>query len=153
MTFLVAAALTYLLGHTSGDLVTLQPFAAQRDVLKAEIAVARQTAAEIEKTPLTQAVEHDTEVARGDTLTVVVNAQGCEKDAKGLCNISADVVAYKPDGGVHSEIKALSLNRGRATAPLTFAAADGTGLYRVVATVRDLNARRFAKVERIFGVK
>ena len=30
---------------------------------------------------------------------------------------------------------------------------DVTGVYRVVATVRDLRATRFAKTERLFGVK
>jgi hypothetical protein len=153
MPIITAAALAAIVGLSLESGTVRQGFAAQRDVLKAEIAIATQPASEIEKLPLMHAIEHDTEVARGEALTIVVSAQGCEKDARGACNISADVVTLRPDGSEYATVKALPLGGGRATAPLTFAAADVTGLYRVVATVRDLNARRFAKVERIFGVK
>jgi hypothetical protein len=152
MTIVATAALAVVVAVVSTQ-PAQQPFAAQRDVLKSEIAIATADAREIQKLPITHVIEHDTEVARGESLTIVVTAQGCEKDATGACSIAADVVTLRPDGSTHSEVKSLSLASGRATAPLGFAPDDTTGLYRVVATVRDLNARRFAKVERILGVK
>jgi hypothetical protein len=98
-------------------------------------------------------LEHDTEVSRSETITIVLTIPDCEKGANAACNTSADLVTYKPDGTVHSEVKNVSLNNRRVTTPLKLAAGDPTGLYKVVATVRDLNARRLANAERIFGVK
>jgi hypothetical protein len=99
-------------------------------------------------------LEHDTEVARSEAVTIVVSIAACEPVEGGSsCNASADVVAYKPDGTVHTELKNLSLNSRRATAVLPLTANDVTGLYKVVATVRDLAARRFGNAERSFGVK
>ena len=106
-----------------------------------------------DKLATTVALEHDTEVARSESVTIVVSVGTCEKGANGSCNVSADVVTYKPDGTVYSEVKNLSVNDRRATAPLPLKASDATGLYKVIATVRDLNARRFGKAERSFGVK
>ncbi len=122
----------------------------KREVLRAEVAITTLPAAEI---AAAKAIDHDTEVARSEPITVVVTIQGCQPDARGACNASADVEAQKPDGSVHSEMKNITLNSGRGTAALTLAAGDVTGVYKVVATVRDLNARRFARTERLFGVK
>ena len=47
----------------------------------------------------------------------------------------------------------VSLNSLRTTAPLKLSASDQTGLYKIVATVRDLNASRFGTAERVFSVK
>ena len=98
-------------------------------------------------------LEHDSEVARTETVTVVVIMPPCQKDPQGSCNASADIVTYTPDGKVHSEIKGVSLNAGRGTAALKLAPTDATGVYRVVAIVRDLNAKQFGTTERRFGVK
>ena len=60
---------------------------------------------------------------------------------------------YKPDGTVHSELKNINLSTHRGSAILKLSMDDVTGIYKVVATVRDLQAQRFAKTERLFGVK
>jgi hypothetical protein len=130
-----------------------QSLSAKREVLQAVVAITTLPAAEVKAIPAAKAIEHDSEVARSEAVTVVVTIQGCQADATGVCNATADVVAYKPDGSVHSEMKAITLAAGRGTAALKLAPADVTGVYKVVATVRDLNARRFGKTERLFGVK
>jgi hypothetical protein len=133
-------------------LIQTQPTLSQkRESLQPVVLVTTRPAAEVAKEPST--LEHDTEVARGEAVTVVLTIPACEKGANGVCNASADLVTYRPDGTVHSEVKNMSLNDRRVTAPLKLNQNDATGLYRVVATVRDLNARRFASAERIFGVK
>lgn len=125
----------------------------KREVLKAVVAITTRPATELAGIPAAQEVEHDSEVARSEAVTVVVMVQGCQPDAKGVCQASADVVAYKPDGSVHSEMKGINLSSGRGTASLKLAPTDETGVYKVVATVRDPTARRFGKTERLFGVK
>jgi hypothetical protein len=54
---------------------------------------------------------------------------------------------------VFHEVKKLNLPRGRAAVPLKIDARAPGGVYRVVVTVRDLASRRFATLERQFGVK
>jgi hypothetical protein len=130
-----------------------QPLSQQRAGLLPEVLITTLSAEEIAKRGASQPLEHDTEVQRHEAITVIVTIAECTKDAKGTCNASADVVAYKPDGSVHSEMKTVSLNTGRGTASLKLLEGDATGLYKVVATVRDLNARRFGKAERSFGVR
>lgn len=51
------------------------------------------------------------------------------------------------------ETKSLDLPTGRGAVPLKIDANSATGIYKVVVTIRDLTARRFATVERQFGVK
>ena len=123
----------------------------KRQSLQPVVLVTTLAAAEVAKQADT--LEHDTEVARNESITIVLSIPACEPGANGACNASADLVTYKPDGTIHSEVKNVSLNQRRATAPLKLNPSDAAGLYKVVATVRDLNARRFASVERIFGVK
>ncbi len=130
-----------------------QSLTERREVLKSVVAITTRPVADLASVPATQEIEHDSEVDRSEVVTVVVMMQGCQPDAKGACRASADVVAYKPDGSVHSEMKAIDLATGRGTTTLKLAPSDVTGVYRVVATVRDLNARRFGKTERLFGVK
>ena len=60
---------------------------------------------------------------------------------------------YKPDGAVFQEAKSLDLPTGRGAVPLKIDANSDAGIYRVIVTVRDLTARRFANMERQFGVK
>lgn len=135
-------------------LVSGQPsLTSKREVLKGVVAITTRPATELAGIPAAQEVEHDSEVARSEAVTVVVMVQGCQPDAKGVCQASADVVAYKPDGSVHSEMKQINLSSGRGTASLKLAPTDETGVYKVVATVRDPTARRFGKTERLFGVK
>ncbi|MGQ0734917.1 MAG: hypothetical protein ACT4QD_14835 [Acidobacteriota bacterium] len=125
----------------------------KRSVLQSEVAITTLTAEEIHRLPAVPPVDHDSEVSRTERVHVVVMVQGCEKNEQGACTATAEVVAYKPDGAVHTQLKDLSLSGGRAVASLPLAATDETGIYRVVATVRDLTARRFAQTERLFGVK
>ena len=130
-----------------------QSLTSKREVLKSVVAITTQPAADLARIPSSQEIEHDSEVARSEAVTVVVMVQGCQPDAQGTCRASADVVAYKPDGSVHSEMKDINIGSGRGTTTLKLAPTDETGVYKVVATVRDLNARRFGKTERLFGVK
>jgi hypothetical protein len=97
-------------------------------------------------------IEHMSEVARGGPVTAVVRTSGCQKVGD-MCTVNADIVVYSPDGSVFHEAKNLDLPQGRIAVPLKVDANTPTGVYRVVATIRDLAARRFAKVERQFGVK
>jgi hypothetical protein len=142
---IAALALTLL----SGD-VTPQGLSTRRDVAPSEVLITTLPAAEI---TAAKTLEHDSEVGRNEAVTVVVIMPGCAKDPQGACNASTDIVVYTPDGKVHSETKQVSLNSGRGTTALTLAATSPTGVYRVVATVRDLNAKRFGTTERQFGVK
>jgi hypothetical protein len=130
-----------------------QSLSAKREVLKAVVAITTLPAADLKAVPAAKEIEHDSEVARSEAVTVVVTIQGCQADATGACNASADVVAYKPDGSIHSEMKGITLAGSRGTATLKLAPDDVTGVYKVIATVRDLNAKRFGKTERLFGVK
>jgi 5-hydroxyisourate hydrolase-like protein (transthyretin family) len=99
-------------------------------------------------------IEHKSEVARGGPVAAVVRSTGCLKDTAGQCNINANVTVYRPDGSVFHEAKVLDLSpTGRIAVPLNIDANAGTGLYKVVVTVRDLTARRFAVLERQFAVK
>jgi hypothetical protein len=127
-----------------------QGLSTRRDVAPSEVLITTLPAAEI---TAAKTLEHDSEVGRSEAVTVVVIMPACARDPQGACNASTDIVVYTPDGKVHSETKGVSLNGGRGTTALTLAATSPTGVYRVVATVRDLNARRFGTTERQFGVK
>ena len=150
MGYLAALLITLGLVQTG----TSQPSLSQRrETLQPQVLVTTLSPDELAKQSSSGALEHDTEVARHEPLTIVLTIADCEKGETGACNASADVVARKPDGTVHTELKNVSLNNRRATASLKLNAGDPTGLYKVVATVRDLNARRFGTAERIFAVK
>lgn len=156
MTILLAlAALTFGLSQNSPPTAPMpqQSLSAKREVLRSVVAITTLPVADLKGIPATKEVEHDSEVARSEVVTVVVMIQGCQPDTTGACHASADVVAYKPDGSVHSEMKGITLAGGRGTATLKLAPDDTTGVYKVIATVRDLTARRFGKTERLFGVK
>ena len=118
-----------------------QSLSAKREVLQAVVAITTLPAAYVKTVPAAKEIEHDSEVERSEPVTVVVTIQGCQPDAPRACNASADVVAYKPDGSVHSEMKGITLAGGRGTASLTLAPTDVTGVYKVIATVRDLTAK------------
>jgi hypothetical protein len=154
MTMLFSAIIVLALGQTPPSApVPQQSLSEKREVLKSEVAISTLPVADLKNVPAAKPIEHDSEVARTEPVTVIVTIQGCQADANGACNASADVVAYKPDGSVHSEMKNVSLATGRGTTTLKLAPTDVTGVYRVIATVRDVNAKRFGKTERLFGVK
>jgi hypothetical protein len=153
-TLLMLSAIGLMLGPAfQTNQSASRPLSQKREVLQSEIAITTRPSAELASLPPSQSVDHDSEVSRSESVTVVVSIRECTKDEKGACNASADVIAYKPDGSIHSEMKNIALSTGRGTAALKLTANDTTGVYRVVATVRDLNARRFGKTERLFGVK
>jgi len=125
----------------------------KRAVLRAVVAITTLPPAEVSKIAPAAEIDHDSEVARTETVRVVVSIQGCQPNAAGVCEATADVAAHRPDGSVHSEMKNIALTGGRGLATLGLKPDDVTGVYTVVATVRDPNARRVAKAERLFGVK
>ena len=98
-------------------------------------------------------IEHKSEVPRGGPVAAVVRVPGCQHDAAGACKVNADVIVYKPDGSVSTRRKTSTCRPGAVPVPLKFDASAATGVYRVVVTIRDVTARRFATVERQFGVK
>jgi hypothetical protein len=98
-------------------------------------------------------IDHRSEVARGGPVSAVVWTSGCQKDPGGSCSVQADLVVYAPDGSVFHDAKNLDVSQGGAAVALTVDARAPTGVYRVVAFVRDLASRRFTKLERQFGVK
>ena len=154
MTMLSSAVIVFALGQTAPPApVPQQSLSEKREVLKSEVAISTLPEADLKGVPAAKPIEHDSEVARTELVTVIVTIQGCQAGATGACNASADVVAYKPDGTVHSEMKNVSLATGRGTTTLKLAPTDVTGVYKVIATVRDVNAKRFGKTERLFGVK
>ena len=75
------------------------------------------------------------------------------KDTTGACKVNVDIVVYKPDGSMLHEARSLDLPTGRGAVPFKIDANAETGLYKVVSTIRDLTARRFATMERQFGVR
>ena len=142
-----------LLGLGVAQDVPVRKLSAEREVLRAVVAITTMSPSELEKTPTTKEIEHDSEVSRSELVMVVVMAPGCQPNPLHECTASADVVTYKPDGTVHSELKNISLATHRGSAILKLGMDDVTGIYKVVATVRDMQAQRFAKTERLFGVK
>jgi hypothetical protein len=97
-------------------------------------------------------IDHHSEVSRTGPVTVVIRTNSCEKEPSGECRVNADVVVYEPDGSIHQQAKVLELPQGRGVLALTLGAEAPTGLYRVVANIRDMVARRFGTAERRFGV-
>jgi hypothetical protein len=155
-TLLSVLSLAFGVGTSFGQAPTetaQRTLSQRREVLQPVVAITTVAVTDLTSIPATKEVEHDSEVARSEAVTVVVMIQGCQADVKGVCNASADVTAYKPDGSVHSEMKGINLATRRGTATLKLASSDVTGVYRVEATVRDLTAKRFGKTERLFGVK
>ena len=150
---LIGAAVIGLLGQTPPPSTPQPSLTEKREVLKSEVAISTLPLADLKSVPAAKPIDHDSEVARTEPVTVIVTIHGCQTDANGACNASADVVAYRPDGSVHSEMKNVSLATGRGTTTLKLAPADVTGVYKVIATVRDVTAKRFGKTERLFGVK
>jgi hypothetical protein len=150
---LIIGTLLLALRGAQADQIPVRKLSAEREVLRAVVAITTMPPSELDKIPAVKEIEHDSEVARSELVLVVVMAPGCQANPQGECNASADVVAYKPDGSVHSEMKGITLTTHRGTAVLRLASDDVTGVYRVEATVRDLQAQRFAKTERLFGVK
>ena len=152
-TLFVLMALGFNVAQTTPSAPAPQTMSQKRDVLQPVVAITTLSAAELSAISIDTSIEHDSEVSRAEPITVVVTIQGCEADAQGACNASADVVAYTPTGAIHDELKGISLKTRRGTATLNLGTGDATGVYKVVATVRDLDARRFGKTERLFGVK
>jgi hypothetical protein len=84
----------------------------------------------------------------------IARVSGCLADG-GSCRVNVDYTIYKPDGSMYRELKLQPVEQGKMVPSLRFTltAADPAGLYRVVATVRDLNARRTQRPERIFSLR
>ena len=133
--------------------VPVRKLSAEREVLRAVVAITTMPPSELDKIPVSTEIEHDSEVSRSELVMVVVMAPGCKPNPQGECDATADVVTYKPDGSVHSELKNINLRSHRGSAILKLASDDVTGVYKIVATVRDLQGQHFAKTERLFGVK
>ncbi len=95
-----------------------------------------------------------TEVRPGTAALAIARVRGCLVDG-GRCNVNVDYTIYKPDGSVFRELKLQPVEQGKTVPSLRFTltATDPAGLYRVVATIRDLTARRTQRPERIFSLR
>jgi hypothetical protein len=101
------------------------------------------------------ALETDTEVRPGDPVIAQVRIRGCQPGAGGKCDLTVQYAAYAPDGRAIHELKAQRVEPGQPAAALRFSlsASDAAGLYRVVAIVRDMNAKQMIQAERVFGLR
>ena len=129
--------------------------ASQTGSLQSEVLISTLPIADLMKqiTAATGSLEHKSEVARGGPVAAVVRTTGCMKDTAGVCKVNVDIVVYKPDGSMFHEARSLDLPTGRGAVPFKIDANAETGIYKVVGTIRDLTARRFATLERQFGVR
>ena len=155
---LVATLAVALTAVSSAQSRQSQPQTSTRptEMLQSEVLISTLPAAELTKQIAAEkgTIEHKSEVERGGPVAVVIRSTACMKDEEGRCNMTAKVTVHNPDGSVFHETKALDLPpTGRLAVPLTIGATAGTGLYKVVVTLRDLTARRFGVLERSFAVK
>jgi hypothetical protein len=144
-----------LLPATSPVAAQSGPLSSATQTLDVDLSISTLSAAEL-KTRLdspTSVFEHVSEVGRSGPVAAVLRVRGCQSSTPDSCKMNADIVTYRPDGSIMAETKNLDLPLGRGAVPLKFDAAGPSGVYRVEATVRDLATRRFAKVDRKFGVK
>jgi hypothetical protein len=95
-----------------------------------------------------------TELTPDTPALALVRVSGCQADA-GACRVNVDYALHRPDATVAREVKLQTVEDGVTAPPFRFTltAADPPGLYRVVATVRDMNARRIQHLERIFSLR
>lgn len=95
-----------------------------------------------------------TELRPNAPAQAIVRVKGCQVEFT-RCNVNVDYTIYRPDNSVYKELKLQPVENGRVAPPLAFTltASDAPGLYRVVATVRDLHARRTQRPERIFSLR
>jgi len=151
----LALALTSFVGTLQAQSGQAGALTSQMEKLQSDVIITTLATPELTRqvTDAKGTFEHKSEVARGGPVAAVVRVPGCQQDSAGACKVNADVVVYKPDGSVFHEAKNLDLPAGRGAVPLQFDAGAATGVYRVVVTIRDVTARRFATVERQFGVK
>jgi hypothetical protein len=148
--YLIAAALVASMGQTP-------PSARQASALQSELIVATREDDTLKQWTEWRAgvtLETVTELRPGTPAFAIARVSGCLVDG-GRCNVSIDYTIYRPDGTMFKELKLQPVEQGK-TAPslrFTLAATDPPGLYRVVATIRDLHARRTQRPERILGLR
>jgi hypothetical protein len=156
----IAAALAVaqaLVAYAQESPATHQPrtVTGETEKLLSEVLISTLASKELTKqiAAATGTIEHNSEVSRGGPVAAVVRAKGCMNDTAGSCKVNADIVIYKPDGSVFQQVKSLDLPGGVAAVPLKIDANTPAGVYKVIVTIRDLTARRFATVEQQFGLK
>lgn len=104
------------------------------------------------------------EVAHDEMLGVIVLFAGCTPDAEGKCNTEVDYRIFNPNGSLNNEQKNQTLwkdvaplkpNTHLGNAVLMFKLPVGfrEGIYKVEATVRDLNANVSFDLETQFVLK
>jgi hypothetical protein len=129
-----------------------------RTKLEVELIVADKESDELRRWAMGDAgvaLETDTEVRPGDPVIAQVRIRGCQPGAGAKCELTVQYAAYGPDGRVIHELKAQRVEAGQPAAALRFSlsASDAAGLYRVVAIVRDMNAKQMIQAERVFGLR
>lgn len=133
------------------------PSMRQKSVLDSDIVVATQDDPALRAWAEWRAgatFETVTELRPGAPAFAIARVTGCMVEY-GKCNVNVDYTIYRPDNSVYKELKLQAVENGQLAPRLNFTlgAADPAGLYRVVATVRDLNARRTQRPERLFSLR
>lgn len=96
-----------------------------------------------------------TEVRAGQTAIAQARVRGCMPGDSGRCSVTVQYVATGPNGQTFREEAARPLEVGKPAPALRLdlSKTDEVGLYKVVTFVRDLNAKRIVRSERIFGLR
>jgi hypothetical protein len=154
---LLGSALTLALLWLVGIEAQTPPSARKASALETELIVATSDDATLRQWAEWQPgvmLDTVTELRPNAAALAIVRVRGCQVEYS-KCGVNVDYTIYRPDNSVYKEAKLQPVENGRVAPPLTFTltASDPPGLYRVVATVRDLNARRTQRPERIFSLR
>lgn len=100
--------------------------------------------------------ESATEVKAGQPAVAQARVRGCTPGASsGLCDVVVQYTVTGPDGSTFRQEPAKPIEAGKPAPALllTLSKDDRPGLYTVATLVRDSNARRLVRAERIFGLR
>ena len=107
-------------------------------------------------------------MTRGETMGAFVELQGCQQNARGVCNTRVDYRIYEPDGSIFAKRtvrqrqllwkkkgppKERRTLKGLARMYFKFGKDDPAGEYKVMAKVTDLNADISFEIELNFFLR
>jgi hypothetical protein len=128
-----------------------------RPPLIIELVIAAGSDARLEQWALHQGAELETvtEFRPGQPVVAQARIAGCDPGDRQRCDVSVQYVVHGPGGTVYHQEPSRPAETGTPAPAMRFAFtdADPAGLYRIVVTVRDLNAKRLSRVERIVGLR